>query len=34
LLATAYLLAGKKPEAAKERAEFARLKKLTSEADQ
>jgi len=34
LLATAYLLAGKKPEAAKERAEFARLKKLTSETDQ
>jgi len=34
LLATAYLLAGKKPEAAKERAEFERLKKLTSETDQ
>jgi tetratricopeptide (TPR) repeat protein len=31
LLATAYFVAGKKEEAAKERAEFARLKKLASE---
>jgi predicted Zn-dependent protease len=33
-LATAYSLAGKKAEAASERAEFARLRKLTSETSQ
>ena len=33
-LATAYSLAGKKQEAARERAEFARLRKLTSETGQ
>jgi predicted Zn-dependent protease len=33
-LATAYSLAGKKEEAAKERAEFARLRKLIAETSQ